>query len=164
MRTRSSTARPSAMPRWRGSETILPSLRGAERRSNPFFLSAARWIASRSLSSGAHSRDPVARNDDYSNSTSLKHRLALLDKGLHGFAMVRRRRQADQARGFVVAGGGEIEQQGFVEIVLHVAQRQRRPLGHRFRQRKGFLLKLVVRHHAVEEADPLASLGIDLLG
>src|SRR5262249_3056521 len=25
---------------------------------------AARWIASRSLSSGAHSRDPLARNDD----------------------------------------------------------------------------------------------------
>jgi hypothetical protein len=24
---------------------------------------AARWIASRSLSSGAHSRDPLARND-----------------------------------------------------------------------------------------------------
>jgi len=24
-----------------------------------------RWIASRSLSSGAHSRDPLARNDDY---------------------------------------------------------------------------------------------------
>ena len=34
-----------------------------KRRSNPAFLSAARWIASRSLSSGAHSRDPVARND-----------------------------------------------------------------------------------------------------
>ncbi len=33
-------------------------------RSNPFFLYAARWIASRSLPSGAHSRDPVARNDD----------------------------------------------------------------------------------------------------
>jgi hypothetical protein len=32
-------------------------------RSNPFFLFAARWIASRSLSSGAHSRDPLARND-----------------------------------------------------------------------------------------------------
>jgi hypothetical protein len=32
-------------------------------RSNPFFLYAARWIASRSLSSGAHSRDPLARND-----------------------------------------------------------------------------------------------------
>src|ERR1700704_4004001 len=40
-----------------------PSLRGAKRRSNPFFLYAARWIASRSLSSGARSRDPVARND-----------------------------------------------------------------------------------------------------
>jgi hypothetical protein len=40
-----------------------PSLRGAKRRSNPFFLYAARWIASRSLSSGAHSRDPLARND-----------------------------------------------------------------------------------------------------
>src|SRR5439155_6539491 len=34
------------------------------RRSNPFFLYAARWIASRSLSSGAHSRDPLARNDE----------------------------------------------------------------------------------------------------
>jgi hypothetical protein len=34
-----------------------------KRRSNPFFLYAARWIASRSLSSGAHSRDPLARND-----------------------------------------------------------------------------------------------------
>jgi hypothetical protein len=33
------------------------------KRSNPFFLCAASWIASRSLSSGAHSRDPVARND-----------------------------------------------------------------------------------------------------
>jgi hypothetical protein len=38
------------------------SLRGAKRRSNPFFLRAVRWIASRSLSSGAHSREPVARN------------------------------------------------------------------------------------------------------
>src|SRR5712672_3080311 len=44
-------------------EIRAPSLRGAKRRSNPFFLYAARWIASRSLSSGAHSRDPVARND-----------------------------------------------------------------------------------------------------
>ena len=32
------------------------------RRSNPFFQSSVRWIASRSLSSGAHSRDPLARN------------------------------------------------------------------------------------------------------
>src|SRR3984957_5626271 len=42
---------------------VFPSLRGAKRRSNPFFLCAANWIASRSLSSGAHSRDPLARND-----------------------------------------------------------------------------------------------------
>src|ERR1700724_2682482 len=34
------------------------------KRSNPFFLYVARWIASRSLSSGAHSRDPLARNDE----------------------------------------------------------------------------------------------------
>ena len=39
------------------------SLRGAKRRSDPSFLFAALWIASRSLSSGAHSRDPLARND-----------------------------------------------------------------------------------------------------
>jgi hypothetical protein len=32
------------------------------RRSNPVFLCGL-WIASRSLSSGAHSRDPLARND-----------------------------------------------------------------------------------------------------
>src|SRR5712691_7282623 len=38
----------------------VPSLRA--KRSNPYFL-AARWIASRSLSSSAHSRDPLARND-----------------------------------------------------------------------------------------------------
>src|ERR1700704_4116945 len=30
---------------------------------HPFFLCAARWIASRSLSAGARSRDPLARND-----------------------------------------------------------------------------------------------------
>src|SRR6266496_1237116 len=29
-----------------------------------FFLYAEEWIASRSLSSGAHSRDPLARNDE----------------------------------------------------------------------------------------------------
>src|SRR2546430_1857477 len=34
----------------------------AMRRSNPV-LSCCFWIASRSLSSGAHSRDPLARND-----------------------------------------------------------------------------------------------------
>jgi hypothetical protein len=42
-----------------------PSLRGAMRRSNPAFFLAALWIASRSLSSGAHSRDPFARNDGF---------------------------------------------------------------------------------------------------
>src|ERR1700730_8592287 len=30
---------------------------------HPSFVFAAVWIASRSLSSGAHSRDPLARND-----------------------------------------------------------------------------------------------------
>src|ERR1700736_2885632 len=47
----------------RGSvNSCPPSLRA--KRSNPLFLCMARWIASRSLSSGAHSRDPLARNDD----------------------------------------------------------------------------------------------------
>jgi hypothetical protein len=41
---------------------VTPSLRAAKRRSNPVF-SCGFWIASRSLSSGAHSRDPLARND-----------------------------------------------------------------------------------------------------
>jgi hypothetical protein len=33
---------------------------GRAKQSNPLFLFAALWIASRSLSSGAHSRDPLA--------------------------------------------------------------------------------------------------------
>ena len=37
----------------------IPSLRGAKRRSNPCFLSAVKWIVSRSLSSGGTSRRPV---------------------------------------------------------------------------------------------------------
>jgi hypothetical protein len=42
---------------------FAPSLRGAlaTRQSSTFFV--AYWIASRSLSSGAHLRDRVARND-----------------------------------------------------------------------------------------------------
>ncbi len=36
-----------------------PSLRGATRRSNPLSAWAVAWIASRSLSSGAQSRDPA---------------------------------------------------------------------------------------------------------
>jgi hypothetical protein len=31
----------------------------------PFVTFEKSWIASRSLSSGAHSRDPLARNDDF---------------------------------------------------------------------------------------------------
>ena len=65
--------------------------------------------------------------------------------------------------GLVIARGGEIEHQGFVEIVLHVADRDRRPFGDRFGERKGFRLQLVVGDHAVDEADRLASGGIDLL-
>ena len=52
-----------------------------------------------------------------------EHRLALVDEGLHRLAVIGGHGGADQALGLVVAGGGEIEQQGFVEIVLHVAQR-----------------------------------------
>jgi hypothetical protein len=48
----------------RGKAKVCPtSLRGVKRRSNPVLLCALKWIASRSLSSGAHSRDPLARND-----------------------------------------------------------------------------------------------------
>jgi hypothetical protein len=35
----------------------------SEGGSNPSIRDAVTWIASRSLSSGAHSRDPLARND-----------------------------------------------------------------------------------------------------
>ena len=42
-----------------------PSLRGAQRRSNPSRGVKKEWIASsRSLSSGAHSRDPLAPRND----------------------------------------------------------------------------------------------------
>src|SRR5882762_3617061 len=58
-------------------EIRLPSLRGAERRSNPFFLYAARWIASRSPSSGAHLRDPLARNDGSTPELSLLFEIRL---------------------------------------------------------------------------------------
>jgi len=39
------------------------SLREAKRRSNPLSPLLWLWIASRSLSAGARSRDPLARND-----------------------------------------------------------------------------------------------------
>src|ERR1700738_1708297 len=41
-----------------------PSLRGAQRRSNPVALDGL-WMASRSLSSGGRLRRPLARNDGY---------------------------------------------------------------------------------------------------
>src|SRR3984893_9366492 len=44
---------------------LTPSLRGALATQQSSFLCAAPWIAPRSLSSGAHSRDPLARNDDH---------------------------------------------------------------------------------------------------
>jgi hypothetical protein len=53
-------------------ETRATSLRGAKRRSNPSFFPVVLWIASRSLSSGAHSRDPVARNDDTSSAVIVR--------------------------------------------------------------------------------------------
>src|ERR1700719_5035717 len=40
---------------------LMSSFRGAKRRSNPLSPLFWLWIASRSLSSGAHSRDPLAR-------------------------------------------------------------------------------------------------------
>src|SRR5260221_10396208 len=43
---------------------VKPSLRGAHATNQSSFLSVASWIASRSLSSGARSRDPLARNDE----------------------------------------------------------------------------------------------------
>jgi hypothetical protein len=42
---------------------------GSEATKQSIYLRAARWIASRSLSSGAHSRDPLARNDGALRST-----------------------------------------------------------------------------------------------
>jgi hypothetical protein len=38
-----------------------------DKRGDDGFYPEASWIASRSLSSGAHSRDPLARNDDFSD-------------------------------------------------------------------------------------------------
>ena len=55
----------SGASRRESAELCLPSLRGAKRQSNPLSPLLWLWIASRSLSSGAHSRDPVARNDNF---------------------------------------------------------------------------------------------------
>ncbi|HMI16445.1 MAG TPA: hypothetical protein VK526_08835, partial [Bradyrhizobium sp.] len=42
----------------------LPKFVIASEAKQSSFKPGARWIASRSLSSGAHSRDPLARNDE----------------------------------------------------------------------------------------------------
>jgi hypothetical protein len=53
------------------SSHVFPSLRGATATKQSTFPLAAAWIASRSLSSGAHSRDPLARNDEQLKHTRL---------------------------------------------------------------------------------------------
>ena len=90
-----------------------------------------------------------------------EHRLALVDKRLHGFLVIGRHLGSDHALGLMVARGGEIEHQGFVEIVLHIADRDRRSFGDRFGEREGFRLQFVVGDHAVHQADRLAFGGID---
>ena len=64
----------------------------------------------------------------------------------------------------MIAGGGEIDQQGFIEIILHIAHRDGRPVGHRFGKRKSLFLQARIGDHAVDDADRFASGGIDLLG
>ena len=51
----------NVIARANGSRLRRPMINSAT--SNPSLVSAALWIASRSLSSGAHSRGPLARND-----------------------------------------------------------------------------------------------------
>src|SRR5205809_299436 len=80
---RTDLAKPRA-PRAAGMRRRVSSLRGAKRRSNPV-LYAALWIASRSLSSGAHSRDPLARNDgERPEAKNADLPVLLLDKGRKG--------------------------------------------------------------------------------
>ena len=54
-------SKPRARGAARSRRCVIPSLRA--QRSNPCCNTKKEWIASRSLSSGAHSRDPLARND-----------------------------------------------------------------------------------------------------
>jgi hypothetical protein len=61
---------------WYAHATSLTTCtrRHCEARSDETFqLFLVFWIASRSLSSGAHSRDPLARNDDENLSDRLEH-------------------------------------------------------------------------------------------
>src|SRR3981189_503193 len=56
---------------------------------------SAQWIASRSLSSGAHSRDPLARNDDRGPDPALLHK--------------RSRRRQMQRKGIDLVAGARID-------------------------------------------------------
>jgi hypothetical protein len=51
---------------------VLGSLRGMKRRSSPAVNADRIWIASRRLSSGARSRDPLARNDGQISSPHIR--------------------------------------------------------------------------------------------
>src|ERR1700674_5715618 len=55
------------------------------------------------------------------HSAPLEHRFPLFNKGLHRLAMVSGHGGADQPFRLMIARRCKIEQQGFVEIVLHVA-------------------------------------------
>jgi hypothetical protein len=61
----SSQRSPQASPNRHGGadEEYASALRGAKRRSNPVFVLRL-WMASLSLSSGGHSPDLLARNDE----------------------------------------------------------------------------------------------------
>src|SRR5258707_4184207 len=73
-------SKPRAPRAARMRRRICSSLRGAKRRSNPLSPLSGLWIASRSLSSGAHSRDPLARNDGLKTLHSLGRRRPALDR------------------------------------------------------------------------------------
>src|SRR6266516_4334315 len=78
------------------------SLRRARRRSNPVL--SRFWIASRSLSSTAHSRDPLARNDGL---FVLPLRLTLLDEGADAFLGVARHHVLGHHLGGITIGVGK---------------------------------------------------------
>ena len=73
-----------------------PSLRGATATKQSMPPLAAPWIASRSLSSGAHSRDPLARNDGGNLQTpsfrgaplGANLRCAIAHRGIHPTAIL----------------------------------------------------------------------------
>src|ERR1700731_2876830 len=81
---------------------LSSSLRGAL-ATKQASLPASHWIASRSLSSGAHSRDPLARNDGMGHSTSHHHHHGIFDQHLEGADQLGPERAVDRA---MIAGQG----------------------------------------------------------